>query len=87
MSIKSVLNQFKLSDDIVARLGNVLNSATEHNDVGVIDWVYVSMSYAVNGKLRPRDMNTLHNLEDTYNRVYYGNRLYVERDGACLCIA
>jgi len=74
VSIKMILNQFRLSDDIVARLGDVLMTATMNGDVGVVDWVHVAMTYAVDGKLRTRDMANLHRLEGTYHNDFYSAR-------------
>lgn len=71
MSMMNLLNQFRLSDDIVARLGDVLVIATEHGDSGVVDWVYVAMTYAVDGKLRDRDLSNLSRLEGIYNSDFY----------------
>lgn len=72
--MNTFLNQLRLDKDTVRRLGDVLMRATENGDVGVAEWVHVAMAYAVNGKLRDRDMNRLHRLESVYNDDFYRNR-------------
>lgn len=71
MALNQFLNQLKLSRDIVTRLGDVLEVANEFGDHGVVEWVHVAMSYAVNGKLRDRDMNKLTQLERVYANDFY----------------
>lgn len=69
--MNTFLNQLRLDDDTVRRLGDVLMRATENGDDGVADWVFVAMRYAVNGKLRDRDMNRLARLESVYSDDFY----------------
>lgn len=66
------LNLTRLDSDTVQRIGDVLVTAMEYNDVGVVDWASRAVHDArLIGRLRDRDIETLDRLERTYSGRYY----------------
>jgi hypothetical protein len=74
MNVLAILKLTKLDDATVQRIGDVLVTAAQAGDLGVVAWANRAVADAkMLGRLRDKDNETLNRLERNYSGQYdYG---------------